>query len=77
MQKEIDWYRAESDRLKVVGGIDPAALMPIVRELVSQVLQQPVNPLINAHMQENSQMISQAQIPPQQPQSPQTQGPQQ
>ena len=77
LQKEIDWYRAESDRLKVVGGIDPAALMPIVRELVSQVLQQPVNPLINAHMQENSQMISQAQIPPQQPQSPQTQGPQQ
>ncbi len=75
IQKEIDWFRAESERLKVVGAIDPAALMPVVRELVSQVLQQPVNPIIAQHVAENSAMLQQLQPP--QDQQQQQQGPQQ
>jgi len=70
LQKEIDWYKAETSRLDAMSKIDPAALMPIVRELVSQVMQQPVNPLIAAHMQENSQMIQAAAPLPQPPGQP-------
>lgn len=52
----LEWYNAETQRLAVVGKIDAAALMPIVRELVSQVLGQPANPIIAMHQQENSMM---------------------
>lgn len=52
--REIDYYKAETERLKAVGTIDPAALKPIVRELVSQVLGMPVNNLIQAHMHEDA-----------------------
>ncbi len=56
MQKDIDWYKAETDRMKAVGGIDPDAMMPIIRQMVSQILGTPVNQLIAAHAQENEAM---------------------
>lgn len=64
LQKEIDWYKAETDRLKAVGGIDPAALMPVVRELVSQVLGMPVNQVIQAHAMEAHTLATQAELAP-------------
>lgn len=67
LQKDIDWYKAETDRLKAMAEIDPAALMPIVRQLVSEVLGTPVNPIIAAHTMENSQMIQAANPDPTQP----------
>lgn len=60
LQKDIDWYKAETDRLKAVGSIDPAALMPVVRQLVSELLGTPVNPIIAAHTAENAAMINAA-----------------
>lgn len=63
LQKEIDWYKAETDRLKAVGAIDPAALMPVVRQLVSELLGTPVNPIIAAHVRENAAMLPQPEQP--------------
>jgi hypothetical protein len=63
-QKDIDQYRAETDRMKAVGGIDPAAMMPIIRQMVSQVLGQPVNSLIAAHAEENAVMAQPPAAPP-------------
>ena len=57
LQKEIDWYKAETDRLKAVGTIDPAALMPVVRQLVSELLGTPINPIIAQHTAENAAML--------------------
>ena len=53
-KEELDRYRAETDRMKVAGGIDPAALRPIIREMVSQLLQQPALPVIQAHAAEDT-----------------------
>jgi hypothetical protein len=44
-----DEYKAETDRLRVVGGIDPEALRPVLREVVSQALGQHIMPLMQAH----------------------------
>jgi hypothetical protein len=55
-QKEIDFYKAQSDRMKVVGGIDPMAMKPLIREMVSEILNQPVNQVIGMHMQEDAKM---------------------
>ncbi len=73
IQKELDDFKAQTERLKVIGGIDRDALMPVIRELVSQVMQQPINPLINAHIQENAAMIQATQPMPQPPQQPPSQ----
>jgi hypothetical protein len=74
MQKDIDWFKAETERMKVVSAVDPAAMMPIIRQMVSEVLGTPINPIIAAHAAENAQM-AQAATPqvsaPQQPQQPQ------
>lgn len=67
MQKEIDWYKAETDRAKVMSSIDPAAFIPIIRQQVSEMLGVPANQLIAAHMMENSQMIQAANPEPQPP----------
>lgn len=56
MQKDLDWYKAETDRMAVVGKIDPQALIPVIRQTVSQILQMPVNMLIAAHAQQNEAM---------------------
>lgn len=37
-QKDIDVYKAETDRMKAIGGIDPKAMEPIIRQMVMQVL---------------------------------------
>jgi predicted nucleic acid-binding Zn-ribbon protein len=42
-------YEAETQRLSAVGKIDPEALKPVVREMVSQMLGQPVVPLMAQH----------------------------
>lgn len=52
-QKEIDEYKAQTDRMKVVGDIDPQGMIPILREMISQVIGQAINPLIHAHAIEN------------------------
>lgn len=46
---ELDWYKAESERLGKMGNIDPEALKPIIRSLVSDVLGTPVLPVMHAH----------------------------
>lgn len=48
----IKEYEAETNRMKAVGGIDPEAMRPIVRQLVSEALGTPINPIIHAHAQE-------------------------
>jgi hypothetical protein len=68
LKREIEDYKAQTERMKVVGGIDPDSLRVHVRALMSEIMQQPINGLIAAHMQENSQMIAAAQLPPSQPQ---------
>lgn len=49
-------YEAATDRLKAVGDIDPAALKPIIRELVSQVLREPAVPIMMRHAEIDQQM---------------------
>lgn len=67
IQKEIDYKnaitneeKANTERMKVVGQLDPVALKPIIREMVSQMLGQPVNQIIEAHAMEESQMLNRA-----------------
>jgi hypothetical protein len=45
----LDAYRAETDRMKAIGAIDPEAFRPIIRELVSQALGTPIVPVMAAH----------------------------
>lgn len=59
-QKEIDYFKAETERLKAVGSIDPNALKPVIREMVSEMLGLPVNELIGAHMHEDALMTQHA-----------------
>jgi len=46
---ELDWFKAETERLRAAGGIDPEALKPVIRQLVSEVLDHPVVPVMHAH----------------------------
>lgn len=48
-EQSREMYRAETDRMKAVGSIDPEALRPVVRELVSQALGTPIVPVMQAH----------------------------
>ena len=45
----IDDYRAETDRLKAVGSIDPQALQIVVRQLVEDMWQTKLEPMLHAH----------------------------
>jgi hypothetical protein len=63
-QKAIDQYNAETNRMKAVGAIDPEAMRPIIRQLVSEALGTPVNPIIAAHKLENSLMPQTPAAPP-------------
>ncbi len=56
---ELEWYKAETERMKVVGTVDPKALQPVIRSLVSDVLGTPVVPVMHAHAQ-----AEQAMLPP-------------
>jgi hypothetical protein len=49
-------YSAETDRLKVVGGIDPMALQVIVRQLVADMLQTELHPVLQQHAQQESEL---------------------
>ncbi len=50
----IDDYNAESNRLKVVGGIDPTALQLVVRQLVQDMLQTELHPMLQQHAERES-----------------------
>lgn len=79
MQKEIDWYKAETERAKVMSAIDPDAYIPIIRQQISDMMGIPADQLIAQQMLSNSQMIQAANPNPQNMQNPSaaTQNPQQ
>ena len=51
---EIEEYKAQTARMQAVGSIDPAALIPLIREQVSQLLGAPALPIIQAHQAEDA-----------------------
>jgi hypothetical protein len=55
-------YEAETGRLRAIGGFDPEALKPLIREMVSQVLGQPALPIMAEHA-----AAEQAMLPPPEP----------
>ena len=65
----IDEYKAETDRLKAVGSIDPLALQVIVRRMVSEMLQTDLPGYIQHHgdMEQALQANVQAAQPPDYP----------
>lgn len=84
MQKDIDFYEAQTKRFGEVGKIDPQALRPIIREMVSEIMNQPVNQVIGMHMAEDVMMTKHAKqiedqidqaMQPQQPPGPNGQAP--
>jgi hypothetical protein len=56
---KIKDYEAETDRLKAVGGIDPESLKIIVRQMVEQMLQTDLEPMLQRHA-----AIEQSLVPP-------------
>ena len=44
-------YRAETDRMKAVGAIDPEAFKPVIRALISDALGTAILPVMHAHAQ--------------------------
>jgi hypothetical protein len=64
MELEIKNYAAETDRLKVVGGLDPVSLQLIVRRLVSDMMQTDIIPALKQHAA-NEASIQQTLQPPQ------------
>ena len=47
-------YEAETRRMAAVGKIDPAAMLPIIRQMVSEVLGTPALPVMQAHTAEDA-----------------------
>jgi hypothetical protein len=74
----IDDYKAETDRLKAVGSIDPVALQMVVRQMVSDMLATDlVHPQLMAHAQDQAE-LQQTLAPPQpEPANGEAAGPQQ
>jgi hypothetical protein len=56
-------YEAETKRLDVVGGIDPIALQVVVRQLVSDMLQTELHPVLQQHAANESE-LQQTLAPP-------------
>src|SRR5882672_3193000 len=52
----IDDYKAETDRLKAVGTIDPASLQIIVRQMVTDMMQTDIVPHLQAHAALNTSL---------------------
>ena len=50
----IDDYKAETDRLKAVGAIDPLALQVVVRQLLRDMLQTDIIPVLKQHASDES-----------------------
>ena len=74
-QKDIDVYKAETDRMTALGKIDPAMLVPLVQQLVREALQQHINPVLresqtalNQNAQHTGALPAQQPAPMQQPQ---------
>ena len=44
-QKGIDAYKAETDRLETLKDVDPAALLPLIRQVVAEALSNPLSPI--------------------------------
>lgn len=61
---ELDWYKAETARMAAVGAIDPAAMKPVVRGLVSDALGTHVVPLMHAHAQADHAMLPPEPVEP-------------
>jgi len=59
---QISWYDAETKRMATVAGIDPMALRPIIRQLVTEVLGTPAEPVIAAHVASDAAMRHDAGI---------------
>lgn len=71
-QKDIDMYAAETNRLKVIAENDQEGTLPLMREMISQLLGERINPLIEAHAIENTLLQRYlGQINPEGDQSPQ------
>lgn len=65
---EIDNYKAETDRLKAVGQIDPMALQIVVRQLLRDMMQTDIIPHLQRHAQIEGALQTAAQpTPPPQP----------
>jgi hypothetical protein len=47
--RDVEIYRAETDRMSAVAKVDPAALLPLIRQMVSDVLGTPALPEIARH----------------------------
>jgi len=58
-------YQAETDRLKAVGQIDPHAMQVVVRQLLRDMLQTDIIPILQGHAQIQSD-IQQTMAPPEQ-----------
>jgi hypothetical protein len=60
-QKDIDVYKAETDRMQALKDIDPAVLAPLVHRLVLEAMQQGMAPVVGASTQYLAQQDDAAQ----------------
>lgn len=60
----IDDYKAESDRLKAVGQLDPVGLQMVVRQLIRDMMQTDIIPHLQAHATVESGLQQQLAPPP-------------
>ncbi len=67
---QIDDYKAETDRLKAVGAIDPLALQVIVRQMVQDMLQTELHPQLQAHAANEAELQA-TMMPPEPAEAPQ------
>lgn len=54
-------FEAETNRMRAVGAIDPEALKPVIREMVSQLMGEAIVPLMHQHAQAEQAMLPQPQ----------------
>lgn len=75
-QKGIDTYKAETDRLAMLKEIDPAILIPVIRQAVAQALSNPLSDIDESiHDTLQSAAVPQMQQPQQQTAQPEPQQP--
>jgi hypothetical protein len=48
-ETQIKEYQAETARMQAIGGLDPEAMKPVIRQLISEALGTPIVPLMGAH----------------------------
>lgn len=54
----IDDYKAETDRLKAVGQIDPHAIQIIVRQMIEDMMQTDIEPMLHRHAATQGQIAA-------------------